>query len=529
MNNTFIKGTLVLSVATLISKILGSIFRIPLQNIAGDEVLGIFSLVYPVYMVALILSVAGIPIAISKLISEARVNNDEARIIEIRQTASILALLFGVISFSLIFFFSKPIAQILGGQSVRPALIIVALTLLVAPYMAVYRGYFQGFENMVPTAISQVIEQFVRVGLILILAFVLVRQNFSDQIVAGGVMVGSSVGALASLVYLRMLYTKSLTNERYIKKTRKQGFNWKKFKKMSKIILAISIPISIGAITMALVNFVDSVTIPMSLLRADVASDQIHYLYGIYGRGLSLVQIATVFSSALVLPLIPHITKMLVEKNEAGARHITNRTHFLAHLVSWPAAFGLFALTLPLNIALFTNLAGSDVLAVIGLSSVFTSIAILGTGILQGMNLAKRAAYIVIGAVVIKVVTNIVFVQSFGLLGAAYSTLFIYILICIINTYVIMKKINFTFWSKNHTMVVLSAIIMALIIGLPTLYFPIENWGRMLSLTYSSVAIISGGFIYFILLFVFRVLKKEDVMKLPIINRLILTKKGEGK
>ena len=106
MKHTFVKSTLILTVATLISKILGSIFRIPLQNIAGDEVLGIFSLVYPVYMVTLTLSVAGIPIAISKLISEARAHHDEGKIKQIFTTARILALLFGFISFAIIYIFS---------------------------------------------------------------------------------------------------------------------------------------------------------------------------------------------------------------------------------------------------------------------------------------------------------------------------------------------------------------------------------------------------------------------------------------
>ena len=107
MKNTLVKSTLILSIATLVSKILGSIFRIPLQNIAGDEVLGIFSLVYPVYMVALNLSVAGIPVAISKLISEANVQENKAEIRKIYVTAVILALLFGIISFLLIFSFSQ--------------------------------------------------------------------------------------------------------------------------------------------------------------------------------------------------------------------------------------------------------------------------------------------------------------------------------------------------------------------------------------------------------------------------------------
>ena len=209
MKNKLVRSTLILSIATLMSKVLGSIFRIPLQNIAGDEVLGIFSLVYPVYMVALNLSVAGIPVAISKLISEATVSGDKREIRKIYTTAVILALLFGIISFLFIMSFSSPISGLLGGGRSRLSLIIVSTTLLIAPYMAVYRGYFQGFENMHPTAISQVLEQFIRVALIFTIAFFLVKQNYSSSIIAGGIMASSFIGALVSLIYLRRLFIKS--------------------------------------------------------------------------------------------------------------------------------------------------------------------------------------------------------------------------------------------------------------------------------------------------------------------------------
>lgn len=523
MNQTFVKSTLILSVATLVSKILGSIFRIPLQNIAGDEVLGIFSLVYPVYMVALILSVAGIPVAISKLISEARVNNDHQRIDEIYRTASVLTLLFGVLSFTLILLFQNQLANLLGGPAVKPALIIVSLTLLIAPYMAVYRGYFQGFENMVPTALSQVIEQFVRVGLILILAVVLVQQNYSSETISGGIMVGSSLGALASLIYLRFLFRKNKAKNA----VEKSPFSWKQFIETSKVILLISIPISIGAITMALVNFVDSLTIPMSLVNADVPTEDITYLYGIYGRGLSLVQIVTVFSSSLVLPLIPLITRKLAERDEVGTRQIIEKTHFMSHVISWPAAFGLFALTVPLNIALFTNTEGSYVLAIIGISSVFTSLAILGTGILQGMDLAKHAALIVVGAVIGKVITNIVFIKQFGLVGAAYSTLFIYIAIFIVNSIVLVRRTAFISWSKKHTMIVGATLLMTAVIGLPTLYFDVALWSRTTALLYTVVAMIVGAGIYFAVLLLTKVIGEEELLKLPVIKKILLKRRNK--
>lgn len=521
MNNTFLKSALILTIATLASKILGSIFRIPLQNIAGDEVLGIFSLVYPVYMVALTLSVAGIPVAISQLISQALVQNDTDRVHKIYRTATILTVLFGVTSFALIYSFSGPIADVLGGPSTRISLIVVSATLLVAPFMAVYRGYFQGFQDMRPTAISQVLEQFIRVGFILAIAYVLVARNETNEIVSGGVMLASILGALASTVYLLATFRKSP-----LKPKAETAYTFTHFKEMSKTILLISLPICVGAITMALINFVDSMTIPFSLRNAGVDEGEINYTYGIYSRGLALVQIATVFSSSIVLPLIPLITKTLAEGKKKEAGTIIERTHRLTHLVSWPAAFGLFALTLPLNLALFTNLEGSAVLSVIGISAVFTSLSILGTGILQGMNRAKYAAYIIIGAVIVKILTNILFIKMFGLIGAGYSTLLVYIIIFVVNTYVIWKTSRFKIWTQQITNMLISAAVMGVIIGVPTLLFPIEAWGRTRALAYSMIAIAIGASVYFILLLLTSTIKLEELTKLPVINKLLKKKDG---
>ncbi|WP_088052907.1 putative polysaccharide biosynthesis protein [Virgibacillus dakarensis] len=506
--SAFVKSTLLLTIATLVSKILGSIFRIPLQNIAGDHVLGIFSLVYPVYMVALTLSVAGIPIAISKLIAGARAKGELAYVKEIYITASILALLFGISSFLLIFSFSSPLASALGGQSTRLALIVVTATLLVAPYMAVYRGYFQGFEDMKPTAISQVIEQFIRVGLILVIAYYFAQQDFSDATIAGGIMIGSVVGAFVSLIYLRVKYVRAS-----FKQTLARKYTFKQFSSWSKRILKLSIPIAFGTITMALINFIDSFTIPYGLRNIGESETSINYLYGIYGRGLSIVQIATVFSTSIVLPLIPLITTKLAEGDVDQVRYITKKTYRITHLLSWPAAMGLLGLTLPINLALFTDLAGSWVLAILGFSSVFTSLTILSTGILQGMNLAKQAAIIIVFGILMKAILNICFIQFFGLRGAALSTLLVYILLFIINTWYIFKHYPFSIKKTRIAKIMAASISMGAIIGIPTLYVSIIDWARSQALLYLVGAIVIGIAVYVLQLYLFNVVNKTDILK----------------
>lgn len=512
--STFVKSTIVLTIATLLSKIIGSMFRIPLQNIAGDEVLGIFSLVYPVYMVALYLSVAGIPIAISKLISEANANKEPQKIKKIYSTASILALSFGVLCFTIIYSFSTEIANALGGPSTEIAMIVVALTLLVAPYMAVYRGFFQGYGDMQPTAISQVIEQLVRVALILIVAYILVAMDYSNDIVAGGIMAGSVVGAIASLLYLRFKYHRSS-----IKVTTKEKYTARDFSSWSKTILKISIPIAIGSVTMALFNFVDSFTVTYGLRSAGADASQISFLYGIYGRGLTLVQITTVFASSIILPLVPLITKKLAERNYEGTREVIERTHRMTHLISWPAALGLFALTLPLNLALFTDLEGSLMLAVINLSSVFTSLTLVGTGVLQGMNAARIGAIIIIGGVILKVFSNIFFIQSFGLDGAAYATLFVYFVLFVVNSIFIYRMIRVTILGKDAMKFIVSSILMGAAVGLPTLWFDVANWTRLWAMGYLAVSIIIGAAIYFALLWMMKAIDRQDIQKIPIIGK----------
>ncbi|HHY74216.1 MAG TPA: polysaccharide biosynthesis protein [Bacillus bacterium] len=514
--SSFLKGTLIITIATILSKFIGSIFQIPLQNIAGDKVLGIFGLVYPVYMIALILSVAGIPIAISKLISEARGANRENEIADIFHSASILAIIFGICSFTIMFVFSKPISIMLGGEFTRPSVLIVSFTLLVAPYMAVYRGFFQGFEDMKPTAVSQVIEQFVRVALILGVAYFLVKQGKSNETIAGGVMVGSSIGALFSLLYLRVLFMRFKARPAGMK-----SFSVNIFRQWARRILALSIPIAIGSLTMALLNLVDSVTIPHGLAWVGADTADVQQQLGIYRRGLSLVGIASVFSSAVILPLIPMITKTMAQNDIELANSYIVRSLKYAHLVSWPAALGLLALTMPINRALFMDFQGSDVVAIINLSSVFSSLTILTTGILQGLNRSKLAAWIIVGGAVLKGIFNFLFVSQSGIMGAAYATLLIYVLLTLLNIWFIFQTTNYNIWRKETLVFVGASIIMGLVVFAPMFYFTVQDWSRLEALLYLIVIIPIGAVVYAVLVIVGKGFSREELQSLPIIGRYL--------
>ena len=204
---TFVRGAVVLGLAGLMVQVLGAVFRIPLANIIGDEGMGYFQTAYPIYIFILIFSTNGAPAAISKMVSEniARGNYSEAH--RIFRISFVLMMGIGVVSSLAIWLLAGPIVRIFGDPEAYYAMVAIAPALLLVPVMAVFRGYFQGFQVMGPTAVSQVVEQVVRVIIGLSLAVILLPKGVSVAAAAasGAGSIGPIFGTLIiALIYLYM-------------------------------------------------------------------------------------------------------------------------------------------------------------------------------------------------------------------------------------------------------------------------------------------------------------------------------------
>lgn len=515
MSKGFLYGALLITIATFLSKLLGSLFRIPLQNIAGNEVLGIFTIVYPVYMAVLILSVAGIPLAISKLISEVRTNGQAEQVGPIFQTASILALAFGCTSFLFFMQFSHTISGFLGGEFTRPALVMVSTSLLIAPYMAVFRGFFQGYENMKPTAYSQVLEQFVRVVVIIAAAFLLTRRGYAPEMITAGVMGGSIVGAVASLVYLRRKFSRST-----IKPDKPASYKLASFLFWAKKILLLSIPLCIGTLGIALIYFVDSFTVPSQLEKLGMAVDgNVADLYGFYGRGLALVQIAVVFANGLVLPIIPAITASMTEGNMGKTKALVEKALYLILLTSWPITIGLFVLTGPINYVMFGDFKESTVIAVTLLSALLTAFSVLTTGVLQGMNRMLSSSFIIIGFAGAKIGFNVTFVNLYGLLGVAVSTVLTFLLISAANLLLIKKTIAIPLLQRSYFAFTTASVIMGGLLYLPVQRIEWVDMSRIESAMLLGGLIVAGALVYVFLTILLKGVTRNELIHLPVIGK----------
>jgi O-antigen/teichoic acid export membrane protein len=192
-----VKGAVVLAAAAVISKLLGTLQKIPLQNIAGDAVFGIYNTVYPLYIVILILATAGVPIAVSKFVSEKVAQGDSAGALHVLYLALILLSGNGVLFFFILFYGADWIASLLGNRHIAASIQGISFALLVMPILAALRGYFQGLQEMMPTAVSQVAEQLIRVATMVLLLFYFIRLGAEDSVIAAGALFGSVTGAAA--------------------------------------------------------------------------------------------------------------------------------------------------------------------------------------------------------------------------------------------------------------------------------------------------------------------------------------------
>ncbi|MFD0698911.1 oligosaccharide flippase family protein [Paenibacillus sp. GCM10027628] len=180
-NSKLLKGAAILGVAAVLSKLLGTLQKIPLQNVAGDTAFGLYNAVYPLYILILFAATAGFPVAVSKFIAERDVLGDDRGARRIVYVSITILMGTGIVLFLFLYFGAGEIAKWIGIGRTERAIRSVSFALLLSPVLAVLRGYFQGYQNMVPTAVSQVIEQLIRVITMVALLLYLVALDYDES------------------------------------------------------------------------------------------------------------------------------------------------------------------------------------------------------------------------------------------------------------------------------------------------------------------------------------------------------------
>jgi stage V sporulation protein B len=514
----FLKGAAVLGMAGLIVKIIGAIYRIPLTNLIGTEGIGYYQPAYQVYNLLLVISLAGFPTAIARLVSEKRALDNPEGAHQIFKISMRVILIVSILSSLVIFIFAQNIANSIGYPGTYYSLLALVPALFIVPVMSVYRGYFQGMQNMVPTAMSQVIEQFIRFATGLSLAYILVDKGLPEA--AGGASFGASAGGIAGFILIFCIYfRKRKTIKENIAKAGSNRID--DTKSVVKRLLVIAVPITIGASIVPLMGLIDAKLVSMRLLQIGYTVKEATDMYGqLSGTAQTFINFPQVFSIAIAMSLVPSISEAFTIHDNENLNQTANLGIRTSLIIGLPSAFGLYILSEPI-IALFYPALGQDkhvsvghLLAILAVSVVFLTLVQSLTAILQAVEKQRiPVKNLAIGAVVKIVLTYVlVGMPDLNVKGAALSTIAAYLTAAILN-YIDLKKytdIDVSIIKVALRPFIASAIMGVIVYGVYTLGFGIL--GMKLA---ALISIVVGIAVYAIALPVTGTITSQDMDLLP--------------
>lgn len=456
--NTFYGGAAVLTVSALVIKVMGAIYRIPLGNILSDAVMGDYNSAYNIYSVLLTISTAGLPVAVSKTISEANALNRRNQVMKIFQVAFSTFMALGVLSFVCMTVFAIPVSDVLLGNP-KAVYCVLALSpsVLCVCLMSPIRGYFQGQMNMWPTGISQIIEAFFKLIVGLVLAFYFVNLAKLPEFGSVGAILGVSAGSAVALGYLFFVFAKDRKRERR-HPTQDQPDDTKD---IFTTLLKLAVPITIGSAATSLVSLLDGKLV-MDLLTKlyhevdglaldanglGAALDEARTQYGIYSKTWPLYNLPFSMMVPLTASIVPAVTACVSKRDRQGARRISESSVRIGMIVALPMCMGLFALGGPIMSLLYPDIdaeIAGPLLSLLAVAAVFVSIQLLCNAILQANNMVNLPVLVVIIGGVVKIIVNYLLVgnDSIRIYGAPVGTICCFAVIALTEIYIIRRAIS---------------------------------------------------------------------------------------
>ncbi|SDN17672.1 putative polysaccharide biosynthesis protein [Paenibacillus jilunlii] len=430
-----LQGAFILSAAAILSKLIGTLQKIPLQNLGGDAVFGIYNTVYPLYTMLVTVAMLGLPSAVSKFVAEASAGRVEQEGRRVLKLSAILTASSGVLIGILVYAGAPLISVWVGNSHVTPALRSSAWGLAVVPLMAALRGYFQGLHNMVPTAVSQVAEQTVRVAVMIALLLYLTSIHADAAGIAAGALLGSAGGGVAGLLIM-LLYLQRHRRQAELElaaasetagvpswtaEQRRLDSENRRERIRIRQLLAYGLPVMLGALAVPLIGLVDVFTVPR-LLSTGGSEAAAMAQFGIYNRGLPLVQIVTMLATSLSVVFIP----ALAEAKYRGDLGLIQTRCSLSLRWFWllglAASAGLAVLAEPVNIALYGDASGSSTMVWLAFTAAGGTVSIISAALLQGLGAVRAPALHLLAAALLKAALNLLLVPQQGITGAAIAS-----------------------------------------------------------------------------------------------------------
>ena len=516
----FIEGTLIATIGIFIVKILGIIYVIPFYSIIGASGGALYGYAYNIYNIFLSLSSIGIPLAISRLTSEYNALNKHYLKVKTYQIGRRLILILSIFSFLLLMFFAPNIAylfigNIKGGNTIEDITFVIrmiALSILIIPTLSVVKGYLQGHKYITVTSISQVIEQLVRVLVIILGSYIVIKVlNLPVKIGVGIAVFGATIGGLVAYLYLlfKMNKVKKLMN---IPKTIVDDEIEVPTKDIVKRILSYSLPFIFSSIILSLYDFVDLATVVKTLVNSleynVLEAETIMSIFSTWGNKLGTI--VTIVATGLSMSLIPNITDSFVKGNLVDVRDKINRSLQILLFTTIPMTIGLSVLALPLWTVFYGfNIFDAQIFAYYIFISLFSSLITVCNVLLQSLNEQKKMfKYIIIGFS-IKIILNIPLMYLFDYIGlnASYGVITATIIGFSSNIFLTLRylskklQVNYSDTLNKMFNIIFNILIMITILMLFKLIIPIDTIDRFEALFILLIYTLMGFLTYLVISF----------------------------
>ncbi|MGE4213564.1 MAG: polysaccharide biosynthesis C-terminal domain-containing protein [Anaerotignaceae bacterium] len=447
-SSSFLKQAAILASAGMIVRFIGFLYRLPMTALIGNTGNAIYGAGYQVYNLLLILSSAGLPAAIGKMVSE-RLAMKEYR--NAHKVFLVSLAWSGGISFVfmiLLLLFANTIAvNVCKMPGAYYTLLTLAPTIFIVGIMSVFRGYFQGMNNMVPTAVSQIVEQLFNAVFSVLLAWILVKKSIA--LGAAGGTAGTGIGAFAGLLVVVGTYFLMKPKIKRKINAPSTGYKEESAKEIGKLLLGTAVPIIIGTAIYSITNLADmSMVMDRLLVSGAFTTDEATILYGqLQGKYVVLTTLPVAISTSMATAAVPNIAASAALKDKVAVRRKINMAIKIAMVISIPAAVGMGVLAHQILLMLFPTVPdGGDLLAIGSVSIVFLALSQIVTGTLQGIGKVKTPAVNAACGAVVKIILNyvLIVIPSINVKGAVISTIVCYMLASTLNLRALIKATRFT-------------------------------------------------------------------------------------
>lgn len=513
---SFLHGAALLALATAAVKIIGALYKIPLQRVIGDDGFGYFSTAYQIYNVLLAISTAGLPIAMSRMVSQASTLGHYGEVRQVYKVSRVLFWILGVSGTLLMALGCKWLAKdVMMQPDAWFSILCLAPCCLLICVLSTYRGFFQGQEDMRPTSVSQVLEAFVKLIVGLAAAFAIKKYTNSIALAAGGAILGVTVSCLASAIFLKCRIAPAYKN---LPETKESVTP---FGTTVKRLLAIAVPITIGSAGLYLLSVLETKFYMGQLLNSlGMTQDTADHMKGIYNFTQTVFNMPCAFIIPIAISVLPAITAHLTRCDDEAVRSTEESAARVTGLISLPCSVGLFLLAKPV-MGLLGHYSGEKLVLAANLMRV-QAVTIFLYSVIQYTNAVLQAHdkavipvvnMLVFGAVKLVAVFVMVGNPAIGLVGAPIGTLLCYLCIGSMNLIAISKVVpQRSRLLRNLLRPLPAAVIMgAVVLGVTFVLGRVVSSNLLLCVAPIAV----GGVVYVVAVVLTKAITRADCSLLP--------------